>query len=292
MPLRRGEALELRVEQRSLDLQIELQAPEGGKILQVDSWSQAWGTEFLCFVAEAEGDYRIQLAPVGLAPLGGFTLRSSVTGAREEHRRCWEAAQATALAYRTALEPRPRAEITEAFERAAQLWRRRRNRYQEALLYQRLASLHQSRGDGAAMVRELERALNLFEGEDAARVEWCQVAAKLAEALFRRGQLEEAQALTDRGLEAALEDDQPAAEAFMRLGLGAVYQIKGEPYAAASELERALEIFRGLGVVRAQTQVLVRQTTLYSEALNLFQEAIDSATLAHSLWAQQGGSTQ
>ncbi|MEO1365590.1 MAG: CHAT domain-containing tetratricopeptide repeat protein, partial [Acidobacteriota bacterium] len=262
--------------------------PGDAPALQVDSWAQSWGEEFLCAVAETGGEYRIHLRSGGIAPRGRFRLRAAVRAATPDDRRCAEATRAHAEAFALASTARPVEAVARAFEEAAELWRRLGAPYPEALLWQRLAALHKGRGDVRSEVASLTAALQRLEDGAERAVERAQLTADLSLAHLRGGDVASAEAVAVRGVVTAMAEGNPVAGAFARLGRAQVLQVKGEPFAAADDLEAALEVFEGRGVLGKQADILTRHAVLYGEELGLFEEAIDLADAARALWRQLG----
>ncbi|HEX9670653.1 MAG TPA: hypothetical protein VGC93_14365, partial [Thermoanaerobaculia bacterium] len=73
--LRRGDALEVVVEQRGSDVALRLRDPRGGTVLEVDSPNGRRGRERLLAVAERAGPFTLEIALQPRAPLAGFRKR-------------------------------------------------------------------------------------------------------------------------------------------------------------------------------------------------------------------------
>ncbi|MEO1086984.1 MAG: hypothetical protein AAFY88_22340, partial [Acidobacteriota bacterium] len=183
--LRAGEALRIDVEQVDLDLLLEVRPPGDAEAIRVDSWAQSWGTESLCTVAQQGGDFRVHLGSGDISPRGRFRLRARVREATPDDRLCAAATRAHADAFALASPALPIDEVGRAFEAAASLWRQQGDVYQEALLWQRLAALYNSRGEVEGEIARLRAARRLLDGETDRIIEWAQVTADLSHALLR-----------------------------------------------------------------------------------------------------------
>ncbi|WP_051367295.1 ATP-binding protein [Hamadaea tsunoensis] len=102
-----------------------------------------------------------------------------------------------------------------------------------------------------------------------------------------RGLWPEQTELCVRGLEAALRQGDPAAEALMRSGLGVARNAAGEHEAALGHLGRAVELLRAAGDDRAVGKNLNNMAVAYA-SLHRYAEAVDTFAAALRLHTDGG----
>ena len=77
--LRRGEYAHVVVEQRGVDVALDLFAPAGGPLLALDSPNSASGPEHLFVLAAEDGGHRLEVRPFPSAAGGSFTVTLGAT---------------------------------------------------------------------------------------------------------------------------------------------------------------------------------------------------------------------
>lgn len=203
-----GQYLRVVVNQQGIDVAVALIQPDGKRILDVDSPNGKWGNEPVSIVAEASGEYRIEVrspkAPPGRYEIKLEALRhpsesdlARVAAEREFYQTRKLAAQPSAQAKRDAIAK---------FEQVLSSFRSLEDRAMEMLTLNLIGLIHH-------FLRDLQNALDYYNN---------------ALALSR--------AIGDRAFEAAMLNN-----------IGGVYDILAEPHKALGHFDQALSIFEALG---------------------------------------------
>jgi CHAT domain-containing protein/tetratricopeptide (TPR) repeat protein len=235
-------------EQRGIDLEILVEAPDGRELAWMDSPNGPRGPEVLAVRPEASGDHRLVVLARDRGTIAGsyrLEVRELPEGSPHERTR----AAAELVATRAAQRSRPGGReawsaALEEVRKALGHWLASGEEPGRALL--RLAILHLRLNESAAALETLERARTRFEAEgDAAGVAavWNEIGYLHGSA----GRAEPARQAYDRTLAAwrALGDRHGEAMALNNLGL--VEHGQGELHRALDRYEPAAELFRALG---------------------------------------------
>jgi CHAT domain-containing protein/Tfp pilus assembly protein PilF len=247
LQLRRGDALEVVVEQRGSDVALLLRDPRGGAVLEVDSPNGVRGRERLLAVAERTGAFTLEIALRPRAPLAGFRRRLvAVRPATAADRRS-AAAELDFYAGERARKSRERRRLPAAVDH-----------YRRALRAQVAAH------DAAAAARSATR-LGLVYVE---RGEYQEARAAYAQALalgpddlddrlsarnhlgalhYRLGAPEEAVRVLEGSPALAAPGSEPTYEAAAENNLALACQSLGRNGEAERRLLRARELWKGLG---------------------------------------------
>jgi len=238
-----GQFLHALVEQKGVDLEVVLFAPDNQQLAVFDSPNDLWGPEPILVVAEAAGDYRVEVrAPSSTAPAGRYEIKPFVLR------------EAT---------PTDRQHV--AAERLFEQGRKLRGSSAAA--------------DRRAAIGKFEQALPLYQ----AAGDTYRQALALLSISFAYGQLSEprrglefgsqvvvlARALEDRRLEAA-------AETF----LGGMREVLGSVQEALEHYNRAGALARESGNRRAEATAIGNTGTIYyniadwPQALDRYQQAL------------------
>lgn len=286
--LQPGEALQIRIEQRNLDIEARLFEPRGELVLMVDSLAGDQGPERVCSIAEVSGLYRLGLKPFRPSQEGSYHLTvESIGSATASDQACWEAARASAQAQRLAGERGPSREVVQRYEAAAAAWKLSGQVYQEGLIWAQLGRLHSQRGDVPAEKHSFEEALSLFQQSGSAYQE-VQVLADLSHTHALRGDLGRAEDCAQQALAAARRVDNPRSEATARNALAKLQISRGEAHLALEQLDRMREIWHSETHPGRQAEALYRLGIVYAEELGHYLEAIDVLQQAQAIWRKVG----
>jgi CHAT domain-containing protein/Tfp pilus assembly protein PilF len=86
--IKAGQYLSVIVEQRGIDVEVEVIAPDGKQLMKVDSPNEDQGEEPVKFIAESAGNYRLIIRPLGNnAPAGKYEIRLTELRAATENDR-------------------------------------------------------------------------------------------------------------------------------------------------------------------------------------------------------------
>ena len=300
------------VEQRGIDLEVRIEAPDGRELAWVDSPNGPRGLETLAFRPDVSGEHRLVVLARNRGTIAG-SYRLEIRGLPEG----------------------PRAEAELAATRAADLFRRGgRDAWQsarEAIAHEvepgrtllLLGVLHRNLDDSASALEALERARTRFEAEDdaggvaaswneigfvhwgAGRSEPARDAYGRALAIWRTlgDRHGEAQALNNLGLvdhgqgelRRALERYEPAASLFQASGdlekaslvlnnLAGVWDLLGEPRRALDGYGQALELLRQTDERSQEPRLLLNLAAIHHRALGEIQDALSGYRQALDLF--------
>ncbi|MFN7962135.1 MAG: CHAT domain-containing protein [Thermoanaerobaculia bacterium] len=246
--LGRGELLATRAEQQGADVAVRVLSPAGRLLLRLDSPTGGSGAEELWLVAEAAGEYRLEVEEAGAA--GAYRLdgvaRRPASG---EDRRRAEATRDLAWAeeLRRGGRPGSRRRAITLYQRAAAGWRSLGEPRRELFTLGQLARLQ-------ALGGEVERAAELRRG-----------------LLPRLEALGETQALAQESLELALnlrDLNQPEAALPLAERAERLFATQGE----RSRRANALGVLAGLLAARGEAEAAERR---YRQAIDGWNELGD-----------------
>jgi len=245
LTLAAGQYLRVVAEQRGIDLQIAVLAPDGKELISVDYLSTLTGHEPVSVIAEAEGSYRLAISPlhegavsgryeIRIAELREATpedkTRIKAQGAFAEARKL--KAQGTAESYQRSLEK---------YEQALSLWQSVGEKWHEAITLNEIAEISSGTGKLQLAVKKFDQALVLWQ---------------------------------------TLEDRVGQAQA-LRL-LGEVYVGMGEPQRAVALYNQALELWRAAGDRKGEADTLnvagivCRQLGQLQMALGYYSQSLEA----------------
>lgn len=278
-----GDYARVTVDQTKVDVAVRLVGPAGEEIATADGVGGRKEPELLSWIAEAGGDWRLQVGVHGAAGSGVYKisledLRPSRTGDSERlqaERIFTEASHLRALRDSESLR-----KAAAKFEESLALWQKAGDPASEIETLNRIGAIDRFLGETEAALALSQRALSLAiavgdrEGEAKAR-------NNLGIARHQLGQGQEAV----KDLEAALhlwetlgKSEQAATTSY---SLGVVQFSLGEMESALSAYEHALEIRRAAGNEETQAEILTGIASIYRDrgegdkALELYAQALD-----------------
>lgn len=256
--LEAGQFLHVIVDQRGIDLVATIFDPDGKKVLEANSMNGAMGPEQVRIIAEAPGDYRIDLRSwEKQARAGRYTIRIEELRAPtaldskqfaaalvfEEGRRLNE--KGTAESRKGALEK---------YREALVLIRETGNRYQEALVLRGIGSLYEQLSQNQQALQAHLDSLQAFQdignraGEAAAL-------NSIGEIYYSIGEERRALELFGRALTLSRAAATRGQIAMALNNVGVTYQWFGEMEKALDHFRQALDVFQELGDSQASASL-------------------------------------
>ncbi len=259
--------LSVLVEQRDIDLVVTLAGPDGKKVVEVDSPNGSKGQESLFWVAEAAGEYQLEVRALdSSAAAGRYEVKvTELRAAREKDRRLVEA-QRVFIEGTTFLAQGDMSAVVRKFEEALTLWVEAGEQSRTIVTLDTLvaACLELSEPQPALKYLEQRRALTRAASDEA---EDATLLSGIARVFERKGDSDSAEALYRRALTMREKARGPAhrdvAESLNNLAL--VYSNKGDIGRALPLYQRSLTIAeKALGPEHADVgTVLNNLATLY-----------------------------
>lgn len=276
--LDKGELLHFVVRQEGADLAVFLEDPEGHRRLEIDSPNGSLGLEWMDWIAEEKGRYRIVLN--GHRPaIGGYSvLAAERRQPRPRDRQRAAATRATGEALAAWRARRPEAQT--GFAAAARQWRQIPEARTELLTtLQRWSAAAKWNGDFGTALAALRTAEPVAVSMGATAIA-ADIANSRAELLVGQGRYREARAAASTALSRARDCNHQVAIAVALGALGAADQGLGEfasalhHYEAAEESLRRLNQTRSAAILRGNIGMLLNLTARWREAADAFREAL------------------
>ncbi|MFL6263009.1 MAG: CHAT domain-containing protein [Thermoanaerobaculia bacterium] len=268
---------DLVVDQRGIDVVVSLYGPGRRLLTTVDSPNEGQGPEPVPVVAEAGGDYRLEIRPADpRAPAGRYALLVRAVRPADGRDRGYTAAHRT-LAEGERLWQQPDAaaqrQAVAKYREAISGFRALGERGTQAEALSILGDLHRNLGEPAAALAAYQEALSLFR-ELGRRSEAAQALKGIGIVRVTRGETEEAlqsygealaidRALRDRKATASLLD-----------AIARVYTLQGKMEKALETYERELALQRELGPAGDEGETLISLGRAYA-LMGEPQRAID-----------------
>lgn len=280
--LRKGDFLDVRVDQDGADVAVVLVGPDGTTLREVDTPTGEKGPEFLWWIASDDGDYRIEIR--GAADAGGYDVHLAPPRPAAEIDVLRANAQGRYLRGQQH-DWAGQAELaTVEFAAVRRLWQRLRDPFQEALSLSelgRMAARVNQLDDAVAYYREAQqivielgeerqqvRLLNLLGLAQETRGELAQAAASYREALqlaqrighlrgagsaarnlgnfhYRRGEAETALTFHELARDVWTRLDQPSRKGNTLRDMANCYMLLGRPDEALEALGEVLRLVEG-----------------------------------------------
>jgi CHAT domain-containing protein/tetratricopeptide (TPR) repeat protein len=295
LQLSRGQFLHVVVLQKGIDVEVVLFGPDGRQIANVDSPNGNQGPEPVVALAEASGDYRLQvLAPNKKAAAGRYEIRLvDLREATSEDRDHVAAENAFAEAYRK-LAPQHTADsrraAIEKYKQALQFFERSGDRYREALTLYIIGITSAQSGEFRQALEYYNQALPLFRATED-RLEESVLLNSIGGAYDVLGELRRAQQYYGEALSLARIARDQHSEAIILSNLGKIYNDLADWQKAVEYFDQALPLFRSAGDQRREGITLNNIGAAYSalgqpeKAVEYFQPAL---LLRHSTGDKAG----
>ncbi|HEY8459459.1 MAG TPA: CHAT domain-containing protein [Blastocatellia bacterium] len=240
-----GLCLRIAVKQQGSDVIITVLDQAGRRVVRIDRPNGAYGLESASVIAEAEGDYLIEIKTTSkYAAPGSYVITATgMREARDEDRRrvAAEIAVSEGEELRSAETADTLSLAIEKFSQAAAIWRSLGDSYEEAVAIYGRGWCYQSLGDYYSAIRDMRQAVSQMEalqdraGETIAR-------AALAWDYIYVGENEEAQRHFRQALLAHQSMGNLRGQAIALYGIGLTYAMASEPERALEHFERSLEL--------------------------------------------------
>ena len=247
-----GQYLKVVLEQKGIDLVLDLFSPNGRKLAEIDNTS-AGGLESFRLIAEVSGKYRIELRPYDkIASKGDYTIAiEALRSPTSEDRKGLAALAAYEEGWQLY-----RQQTAEGFQAAIQKW-----------------------SEGLELYRQL--------GDRSGEANMLKLIGFVYSSL---GQKQEALGYYKEGLVIAKDIDDRSLAATLLNNIGNVYSALGELESALEYLEESAPLLREVGARDREAMTLTNIGTTY-DRLGEYQQAIDFFNKSESLWQELGNSS-
>ncbi|HEX7288304.1 MAG TPA: CHAT domain-containing protein [Candidatus Angelobacter sp.] len=210
IPASAGQFLHVVVEQQGIDVEVTLLAPDGKRMAHMDSANGAWGPETIVAIADAGGEYRLQVA-CGNPQSGTAKYRLHLVAVREATAADRERVSVNgtfdhAMDLLAKGDAASLQEAAGAFAKAAAFYKASGLRYEEALTLYSLGLVSAQRGDFRRALDYYEQCLPMFR------------------------------AMADKPMQGSTVNN-----------MGGAFDVLGEPAKAAEAYARALPLLRTTG---------------------------------------------
>ncbi len=289
-----GQYLRLRLDQRGIDLAVDLIGPAGETLRQVDGPGGRWIEETLPWIARASGSYRVDVAPrPGEEPAGEYRLvleELRAAAARDPSRVAAETLYHRARHLRQLPAEEQRREALEALREALDLWSQVEDAEGTAHTLFELGSVHLVLGEPRLALAQYEQALPRYQ--DAGNLTGqANVLNDMALVFSRLGEVEKAFDHYHRALELWNQLEDELDKAATLAGLGALHYTAGELQRARDLYNQALALYRAAGEPRREATTLSSLGIVHrmlgdtDEARRCYERALEIArgTENHSL---------
>lgn len=291
-----GEGHDLHLDQKGIDLVVELLDGDGRQILAVDGPSGAWGAEIVCFEARSPGPYRLKIRALDPRQEGSYSISNhepEAASPKARYRDCenaWRRYAEAAAAAKSAAGP---ADMLALYEGAIDLWQASQEPFGEALTRKQAGAFAARHGDLDRALHHYQQAIGLLQGMDpAGRHELAAVRNLAGLALNVAGEPAKAREAFElsRELYRQLGDRRGEATTLSNLALAWAYV--GELHRAVELHREAIEIWEDLK--RQGRNVANEEATSRSvlggalTQLGRFELALDELRKARELREKEG----
>jgi CHAT domain-containing protein/tetratricopeptide (TPR) repeat protein len=291
-----GQFLYALVEQKGVDVEVALFAPDGHQLSVADSPNDLWGPEPVLLVAETPGDYRVEVrapnskAPAGRYEIKPFTVREA-TSADRVHvtaERLFDEGRKL-RAGQTAAERRA---SIEKYEQALPLFGAAGDSYRQALTHLSIGFAYAQLSEYRSAVNYGNESLSLARALDEHRLE-AAIETFLGAMHDALGDVKEGLEHFNRALDLSRESGNRSAEASTLNNIGTIYFNIADWQKALEYWSQALPIYKSLGNQQQESITLLNIGVAYN-TLGESQEALrdlqESLTLRQTIGDKNGAS--
>ncbi|HXM49219.1 MAG TPA: CHAT domain-containing tetratricopeptide repeat protein [Pyrinomonadaceae bacterium] len=277
VPLTSGQFFYALVDQKGIDVAIVLSGPDGHKLAETDSPNDRWGPEPVMLIADASGDYRVDVRSANSkAPAGRYEVRIIASREAVSSDKAYVAAQRifdegarlrfqqTAVAKRAAIVK---------YEEAVSLFQAAGDTYKQALTIDSIGIAYAQLNEFRTALPYFEKTLTLSQGLHERRLE-AAVETLLGGAYDVLGETRKALDHYDRALSLARESNNHIQEASALNNIGKIYNDMSDWQKALDYYLQALPLFRELGNQRTEGLALNNIGVIYN-MVGEQQKAID-----------------
>jgi CHAT domain-containing protein/Tfp pilus assembly protein PilF len=270
-----GQFVKISASQKNIDVVLTLNDPKGQKITEVDG---AGGSEILFTVAEASGDYRLQVAASDKeARPGQYEIQ--IIELREATQKDRTAVIAQKLFeeggelsnQRTA---ESRKNAIKKYEAALPLWKEADHARGKAATLNDIAIINSNLGEARKATEYYLQAVAAWH-EVGDTIQEATTLTNMGTAFWRLGEFQKALEAHDRALSLTRTTGDLQIEALILSNTGAVYWSLGQPQESLKYYNQALPIFQARGNRRLQATTLNNIATAYQQ-LGELQKALDA----------------
>jgi CHAT domain-containing protein/Tfp pilus assembly protein PilF len=280
-----GQYLQLIVEQRAIDVVIELFGPDGGKLITIDTPDLNQGNELLSWVAETAGEYRIEVRSLSeTAPPGRYTIKVAeqrIATAQDSIRISAQKLfmEATQLNKQETAQSRMKA--VEKYTETLPIWRSLRDRRGEATTLTYLAEVYKETGDNQKLLDTCKQALLIWR-DLSDRLMEAKVLDSIGTACYFLGENQKALENYNLALKLRREDGDRIGTAETLNNIGIVYYSQSEYQKALDYYTESLSIARESGSRKREVEARLVTILIYIE-LGESQKALESSKEALSI---------
>jgi CHAT domain-containing protein/Tfp pilus assembly protein PilF len=281
-----NQQLDILVDQRGIDLVVELYDPDGKKLAEVDSPNGKQGPEELSILTEKAGAYQLKVRSLEpTAPAGGYeakiiTLRDASqqdhdgSAARKKYREALELeGKRNAQALRLAIA---------AFGEALPLWRNAGDRQMEADTLAHLAINNVNLNEVSKGLEYFDQAALLYRALGK-RTDEADMLTSLGSTYYTQGEMQKALEYLHQALLLREMTKDVLGESVTLTVLGGVYEALGQPEKALANYNRAMPLSRTAGDLRSQAYLLNNIGVLHAKTGKL-HEALEYLKQAPPLY--------
>jgi CHAT domain-containing protein/tetratricopeptide (TPR) repeat protein len=273
-----GQFLHVVVEQKGIDVVVRLFAPDGKKLIEVDSPNGTQGPEPLSVIIEVSGDYRLEVAsPEPKAEPGHYELNVQELRAatpKDRERIAAETAVAEATQFRAQATGESLRKAIEKLDQSLPLWRGLEDRGNEATTLSQIGEIYQMQlGETQKGLDYYGQALPLYRSVGNT-IEEGRLLNNMGSAYFRLGQNQKALEFYNQSLALTRAAKDQLQEGTSLVYIGRVYARMGETQHALEYFDQGLALIRKVGYRLGEAHTLVSISNVYS-ALGELQKSLD-----------------
>ncbi|MCP4662385.1 MAG: tetratricopeptide repeat protein [bacterium] len=272
------------VDQRGVDVVVALFDPAGRKLIEADNPIGAQGPDPIFALAEATGDYRLEVRPWSETTSGPYAVTIEARRpATARDRSAAAAARAFAEGERLSRHDEADAlrDAVKSYEEALSLWRASQERFQETITERQLGRLWFRQGEVRTAVAHYERALALVVALGR-RDQEASLRNQTGAAYRLLGDTQKALAAYEEALRVARDLDDRREETVSLNNLALLHKFLGEPWKAILLYDQALQGWRDLDDRAGEAATLHNIGTTYT-LLDRTPEALDALNRALEL---------
>ncbi|MGH9969473.1 MAG: CHAT domain-containing protein, partial [Pyrinomonadaceae bacterium] len=288
-----GDYLNVVVDQRAVDVIVSLFAPDGRKILEVDSPNGAFGPEPLMTLIESTGRHRIEIRTFAGSTIAGAyevrvqELRAATVEDKSRVPMVLAAQQAQDRAVQLVNKsPDSARSAIPVFDKALSLWRQLGQKYWEALCLNSLGQTYNSLDDKQKALDYFNQALALQRDVGDRHGEASTLDA-VAEIYHQLGEEQKALDYFNRALPLRKSLGDMRGEGLTLIGLGRVYFTLGETLKALELFNQGLPLFNAVSDRSGEATTLANIGKIYSH-IGHSQESLEFYNRALALYVAVG----
>ncbi len=291
--LSQGQFVEVRVDQRGIDVLLRLYSPENKRIAEIDSPNSSQGREIVFGLADRDGSYRLDVTslskevPAGRYALEVATLRPA--NAQDKQRLEAQSGYIEAQQFRAQQNAAAQRDAIQKLENALPLWRATGEKLREAHSLSLIASTQRRLGQSNTALDYWNQTLQLVRSLGDKREE-ATTLNNIAIVLGETGDPGKAVAHYLQVLALWREIGDRYAEARVQNNLGLAYNAQGEPRKSLEHLNQSLVVWNRVGNVK-QAAVTTHNIGGVYEVLADMQQALDHYQKALSSFRSLNDST-